>query len=160
MYFYITSGTREFMKNKWQKNNDELLIFENNDEAILLHETVGKSMFASPRKYVIISEEGIINQDRILVLDYLFVDGDYRPVFEEKFERFKGEIAASPKLLAYKLLRPINAASYALLTCWDDQESVENRFDISNLAGKSSANVFEPRKSSKVYWALNEDEVR
>lgn len=144
------------MQKLQQKNIGEILIFENHTETILIHESNKKTVFASPRKYDVITSIGELSANCALTLEYLYIEKEHRPIFEERFNNISDEIFNFQKMKAVRLLKPINTDSYIFLVNWNSDCDPEELLDISKLSGKSFSNIFVPKKYRKIFYPLND----
>ena len=61
MNIYMTSGTPEFMESLKEKYAAERLIaMHGQGNSLLLHETEGKTVFQTPRRYEVIGSSGTL----------------------------------------------------------------------------------------------------
>jgi len=55
MYIYLTSGTGDFLEQlKTKHPNEVMLLIHGEGNSVLIHETKGKSVFATPRKFEVL----------------------------------------------------------------------------------------------------------
>ncbi|MGM9954223.1 MAG: antibiotic biosynthesis monooxygenase family protein [Peribacillus sp.] len=122
MNIYITSGTFNFMKIKKDKHPAEkILLMQNAETTVLLHETTSKTIFASPRKYEVVGGTGELPESGYVVMNNIPVSEEGRPVFEHRFKNISGFIEKEPGLVALRILRPIHSETYVILTIWEKQ---------------------------------------
>ncbi|KWW16923.1 signal transduction protein TRAP [Peribacillus simplex] len=127
MNVYITSGTYEFMKNKKEKHPDEkILLMQNFESTVLLHETTGKTLFSSPRKYEVVDGKGNLQDRGYVVMNNIPVSEEGQPVFEHQFKNRAGLIENEPGFVALRILRPLNSETYVILTIWEKQADFTN----------------------------------
>ena len=151
MNVFITSGTYNFMKAKKDKHpNETMLIMQNPDTTVLLHETEGKSLFASPRKYEVVDGKGELSHDEgYVVMNNIPVSEEVRPVFEHRFKNRAGFIENEPGFLALRVLRPKNSDTYVILTIWKKQTDFSNwkkssSFQLAHDKNKASSDISKP----------------
>lgn len=127
MYVYITTGTTDFLKTI-QKNfpQEKMIIMEDEDGALLLHETNGETVFKLPRKYEIFDEAGSIEDSGFAVLNNIPVTEEGRPIFEYRFKNRSKQIENEPGFTAIRVLRPMTSNTYVILTIWEDKTAFEN----------------------------------
>ncbi|RFU62124.1 antibiotic biosynthesis monooxygenase family protein [Peribacillus glennii] len=124
MNIYMTTGTYDFLKTKKEKLQEEkLFLMENADNALLLHETNGKTVFQSPRKFEVIDSKGEIREDGFVVMNNIPVTAEGRPIFEYRFKNRAGLIEGEPGFIAIRVLRPLNSDTYVIFTEWESHEA-------------------------------------
>lgn len=127
MNVFITSGSFNFLKSKKDKHpNENILLMQNPDTAVLLHETAGKTLFSSPRKYEVVDGKGNLQDHGYVVMNNIPVSEEGRPVFEHRFKNRAGFIENEPGFVALRVLRPINSETYVILTIWEKQTDFLN----------------------------------
>ena len=126
LYIYLTSGTPEFMeslKNKYA--NENMIVMYGTGNSLLLHETEGKSVFATPRKFEVLDAVGELDQRGFFVLNNIPVTEEGRPVFEHRFLNRAKAVENEPGFLAFRLLRPIKSDTYIVMTQWSGPYSFD-----------------------------------
>ncbi|CAH0223952.1 Heme-degrading monooxygenase HmoB [Peribacillus sp. Bi96] len=127
MNVFITSGTYDFLKLKKDKHpNEKILLMQNAQNTVLLHETTGKTLFSSPRKYEVVDGKGSLQDHGYVVMNNIPVSEEGRPVFEHRFKNRAGLIENEPGFVALRILRPINSETYVILTIWEKQSDFMN----------------------------------
>jgi heme oxygenase (mycobilin-producing) len=127
MFVYLTTGTSSYLKTVKEKHPDEaLILMENGDQALLLHETTKPSIFNSPRKLEVIDQRGIYAEKGFVVMNNIPVTDEGRPVFEHRFKNRAGLIEKEPGFIALRVLRPINSDTYVILTMWENESAFNN----------------------------------
>jgi heme-degrading monooxygenase HmoA len=133
MNVYITVGTFGYLKTIKEKNSQEkIAIMENDDTALLLHETEGETVFKEPRRYEVMDTAGNIGTEGYAVFNNIPVSDEGRPIFEYRFKNRSKQIENEPGFLAIRVLRPLSSNTYIVLTVW------ENKTDFSNWKNSSS----------------------
>lgn len=126
LYIYLTSGTPEFMETLHKKHvKENMVVMHGNGNSVLLHETEGKSVFATPRKFEVIDSVGELDQSGYFVLNNIPVTEEGRPVFEHRFLNRARAVEDEPGFIAFRLLRPIKEDTYIVLTQWHGPHSFE-----------------------------------
>ncbi len=121
---YLTIGTYEFLKSIRKKyENEQMVLFENEEHALLLHETSGKSLFETPRSFEIFDQSGDIQDRGFAVFNNIPVSDEGKPVFEYRFKNRAGKIEEVPGFIAIRVLRPTNSDTYVVFTLWEDESS-------------------------------------
>ncbi|PLT33803.1 antibiotic biosynthesis monooxygenase [Bacillus sp. V5-8f] len=127
MNIYMTTGTYEFLQSRKEELQEEkMFLMQNADNALLLHETNGKTVFHSPRKFEIIDSIGEIQEDGFVVMNNIPVTEEGRPIFEYRFKNRAGLIEKEPGFIAIRVLRPLNSDTYVIFTQWENQAAFKN----------------------------------
>lgn len=122
MNIYITSGTLDYLKGIENKYPTETIVtMVNENGALLLHETIEASVFKEPRKYEVIDSEGIINKEGYVVINYIPVTEEGRPLFEHQFKWRQSLVETEPGFIAIRVLRPFSSNTYIILTIWESE---------------------------------------
>ncbi|MBA9025251.1 antibiotic biosynthesis monooxygenase family protein [Peribacillus huizhouensis] len=141
MNVFITTGTREFLQKVKEKHADKKLYFMGNAEhALLLHETPGKTIFSSPRKFEVVDGRGELKEDGYVVMNNIPVTEEGRPGFEFRFKNRAGLIEKEPGFTALRILRPLNSDTYVILTMWVDQRAFTNWKNSNSFQSAHSKN--------------------
>jgi heme oxygenase (mycobilin-producing) len=123
---YITAGTYEYLKALKEKHSSEnMILMQNPENSLLLHETEGKSVFKEPRKYEIIDSSGTFENAGFAVLNHIPVTDEGRPVFEYRFKNRSRSIENQPGFAAIRVLRPLSSNTYIILTLWENEQGFE-----------------------------------
>ncbi|MDE3838137.1 antibiotic biosynthesis monooxygenase [Bacillus methanolicus] len=126
MNLYITSGTYEYLKTLKEKHPSEyIILMQNSENSLLLHETEGKSVFKEPRKYEVIDSSGTFENAGFAVLNHIPVTDEGRPVFEYRFKNRSRSIENQPGFAAIRVLRPLSSNTYIILTLWENEQGFE-----------------------------------
>lgn len=124
MNIYMTSGTFDFLKRIKEKYSKEsMLLMQNHEGALLVHETANKTVFSAPRSYEVLKSEGILENFGFLVLHHIPVLDDDKPVFEYKFKSNKTPLNVNPDFIALRVLRPLKSNTYIILTLWKSEKA-------------------------------------
>jgi heme oxygenase (mycobilin-producing) len=127
MNIFITFGTTDYLQTIKQKHAEEkMILMENPDNAILLHETEGNTVFNEGKHYEVLDAVGDIQQGGFAVLNNIPVREEGRPVFEYRFSQRTGLIEKEPGFAAIRVLRPMDTDTYVILTIWDKESSFKN----------------------------------
>lgn len=126
MNLYITSGTYEYLKALKEKYPSEnMILMQNPENFLLIHETEGLSIFKEPRKYEAIDSSGTMNHAGFAVLNHIPVTDEGRPVFEYRFKNRSRTIENQPGFAAIRVLRPLSSNTYIILTLWENEQGFE-----------------------------------
>lgn len=121
MNVFLTSGTMDFMEALQQKfSNEQMIVMHGTRNSILLHETVGKTLFQTPRRYETINSVGILTQAGFFALNNIPVTDEGRPIFEHQFHNHADKISELPGFISLRLLRPLKSDTYIVLTQWSE----------------------------------------
>ena len=137
MFFYVTSGTPEFME-KVQAKNDKLgiVLLHGQGNSLLMYESEKKrSIFATPRKFEVLDGRGDFEQRGFVAIENIPVADEERPVFEEAVVKSVGNLHEDSSCIAFRVLRPLKAETYLVITQWAGPVS----YDV----WKKSASAFE-----------------
>ncbi len=120
----MTTGTYEFLKKmKLQHQNENMIIMQNADTSLLLHETEGNTLFNEPRRYEVIDASGSIQKQGYVIFNNIPVTDEGRPVFEYRFKNRARLIEEVAGFVALRVLRPLSNDTYIIMTLWEDEES-------------------------------------
>ncbi|GLC89871.1 antibiotic biosynthesis monooxygenase family protein [Lysinibacillus piscis] len=126
MFIYFASGTGDFLeqlKNKY--SNEHMILLHGEGNAVLIHETEGKSVFATPRQFEVIDAVNDLEEQGFFVCNNIPVTDEGRPVFEHRFLNRARAIENEPGFIAFRLLRPIKEDTYIVMTQWNGPHSFE-----------------------------------
>jgi heme-degrading monooxygenase HmoA len=104
--------------------------------AQLWHETNGRTVFKSPRKYEVIHASGTLSKNGFVACNHIPVRDEGRPVFEYDFTKRLQSVEQFPGFIALRVLRPLSSDTYVAMTMWNDEESY-NRWKGSESFKKS-----------------------
>lgn len=145
MKIFITSGTPEFMVTLQKKHSKEqLFIMHGAGNSVLLHETEGKSIFQTPRRFEVIGSIGAIEEAGYFAFTNIPVTDEGKPVFEDRFASAHLALGEEPGFIAFRLLRPLDSDTYVIFTQWSDP-FYYNRWKHSPTF-RNSAFAFQPEK--------------
>ncbi|MED3877256.1 MULTISPECIES: antibiotic biosynthesis monooxygenase family protein [Lysinibacillus] len=126
MYIYLTSGTGDFLeqvKNKY--SNEHMILIHGEGNSVLIHETEGKTVFATPRKFEVLDSVNDLEEHGFFVFNNIPVTDEGRPVFEHRFLERSRAIENEPGFVAFRLLRPIKSDTYIVMTQWHGPHSFD-----------------------------------
>ncbi|WP_445486587.1 antibiotic biosynthesis monooxygenase family protein [Niallia sp. 03133] len=125
MQIFIANGTYEFLEKKYAKyfSTENMILMQSTtqDQATLVHETDGKSLFQAPRKFDILHSFGQLDNKGYVVLNHFSLEDISKPIFEHKTVQ-KLEKSSKP-FTAVRLLRSIKGDTYLVLSLWKDSNS-------------------------------------
>ncbi|MBN8192545.1 antibiotic biosynthesis monooxygenase [Bacillus sp. NTK074B] len=123
MKLYMTTGTHDFLQKIMDQHPDETMMLMQGEDALLLHETSGESVFESPRSYEIVDQSGALESKGYVVFNNIPVSDEGRPLFEYRFKNRAGLIEEAEGFTAIRVLRPLDSDTYIIMTLWDDERS-------------------------------------
>lgn len=115
----------------------------------LWHETNGKTVFQSPRKYEVIQSAGNFSDQGFIVCNNIPVSAEGRPVFEYRFKNRAMNADERPGFIAMRVLRPLSNDTYIVMTMWES-ESDYNRWKNSEAFQKAHTTSY-TKKPSKIF---------
>lgn len=127
MNVFITSGTYDFLKTiKHKHSAEKMVLMEGAEGAAIVHETNGKTVFSSPRRYEVVDASGEIANRGYVVLNNIPVTDEGRPLFEHRFKNRAGAIENEPGFVSIRVLRPLDSDTYVIFTQWENVKAFEN----------------------------------
>ncbi len=119
MNIFITSGTPVFMESLRKKYAKEMMVVMHaGNDSLLLHETSGKTVFQTPRRYEVIASAGTLQEEGFFAYNHIPVTDEGRPIFEHHFKERAQKIAEELGFIAFRLLRPLESDTYLVMTEW------------------------------------------
>jgi len=126
MKLYMKEGNVEGLKKKLEEYPEEpMLLFQNEDKALLIHETDGTSVFVDTRQYEILDAVGELGGG-FVVCNNIPVTEDGRPIFEERFQNRARLIEKESGFVAIRVLRPLSDDTYVIMTLWENEDAFKN----------------------------------
>ena len=142
MNIYLASGTIDYMRRLLNKHKEQnMILVQNNDTAIIIHETEGKTVFSSPRKYVVLEASGTLPAAGMVVLQHIPVVDEEKQSFEYGMKNRQRLTENQPGFLAFRFLRPLQLNTYVILTAWRDQAAFEKWKSSSSFAESGIAST-------------------
>ncbi|WOV88326.1 antibiotic biosynthesis monooxygenase [Sporosarcina oncorhynchi] len=143
MYMYMTTGTRDFMEKIQEKHaNEGMVLMHGSGHSLLLHETEGKSVFQTPRRFEVIGSTGHLRDEGFFTFNNISVTDEGRPVFEHRYSIMDDNLAKQPGFLAFRLLRPLDSDTFIVLTEWEQPTDFDRWKNSAAYAASShSANL-------------------
>lgn len=134
MNIYITSGTLAFMETIRDKYAQEMIIaMHDESNALLLHETNGKTVFQTPRRYEVLASSGTLDENGYFVYNHIPVSDEGRPIFEQRFKERTSVLDDTLGFVAYRILRPLDSDTYIVMTEWSASTYYEMWKNSSSL---------------------------
>lgn len=159
MYFYSTSGTPEFMETIQAKHSDlNMLLLFGQGNSLLMYETdKKKSVFATPRKFEVIDGRGEFEHRGFIGIENIPVVDESRPVFEQAVKKSVASLHQDSSCIAFRVLRPIKAETYLIITQWAGpasydvwKQSSAYKNDLASIINKMSTST-QAMYNSKAY---------
>lgn len=120
MNLFMTTGTYEYMRKMRDKHPEEnMVVMQGENTTLILHETEGKSIFQTPRRYEVVDGTGEFKEKGFFVFNNIPVTEEGRPIFEHRFKNRAGAIESEPGYVAFRVLRPLDSDTYVVLTEWE-----------------------------------------
>ncbi len=167
MNVYITTGTYDFLKTIKDKNpNETMLLMQNGETALLLHETSEKTVFYSPRRYEVVDGKGLLQEKGFVVMNNIPVTEEGRPILEYRFKNRTGLIESEQGFIAIRVLRPIRSDTYVILTVWEKEsdflrwtnsKSFHQAHQKKQETPSSSTNIFSGASYVTKYTLISEE---
>ncbi len=123
MKLYMTTGTHDFLQKIMDQHPEETMMLMQGEDALLLHETSGESVFESPRSYEVVDQSGTLESKGYVVFNNIPVSDEGRPLFEYRFKNRAGLIEEVEGFTAIRVLRPLDSDTYVIMTLWEDERS-------------------------------------
>lgn len=167
MFFYMTSGTPEYMEKMFEKKRAiGLYLLHGQGNSVLFYETdKKKSIFATPRKFEVLDGRGTFEQRGYFAIENIPVADESRLVFEEEVIKSVASLHNDISSIAFRVLRPIKSEIFLVVTQWAGPVSYEKWKDsaaeFSSLIG-SAASTTQAIFTSKTYtstYSAPADEV-
>ena len=169
MNIYLTSGTTDFMESLQKRYANENMIVMYGSTAILMHETDGKTLFQTPRRYEVISSFGTLQKEGFFAFNHIPVTDDGKPIFEHRFQSRADSLSAEPGLIAFRFLRPMQSDTYIVFTQWSQKKHFErwkksplytylHAADESGIGLDKGPHIFNSAPYLTTYKSKDEDE--
>jgi heme oxygenase (mycobilin-producing) len=127
MKMFITAGTNDYLIKIKNKHPKEVMVtMLNEDGALLLHETNNETVFKEPRRYEIIGSNGSIEVAGFVVINYVPVTDEGRPLFEYQFKNGPKPTEKEQGFSAMRFLRPLSSNTYIILSIWESEKVFKN----------------------------------
>jgi heme oxygenase (mycobilin-producing) len=164
MDVYITSGTYEFLAGlKKKKGQDSIVFMQNQEHALLYHETNKKTVFQAPRKYSLVISKGELDQKGFVAMNHELINKEEQPLFEERMKKILPLLDLTKGFMAYRLLRPQKSDTNLVITLWENevsyrnwQKSIAYQDAFSKDAVDLNSKLFSPGSYVKTYFVIKE----
>ncbi|MGG0739029.1 antibiotic biosynthesis monooxygenase family protein [Niallia taxi] len=142
MNIYLASGTYDFLVKKYAQQIDQQSLIAmqvyGDENAVLLHETSGPSIFAAPRKYETVFDKGDFTDKKYAVMNHIPVTDEHKPLFEQNIKRSLEQIDS--QISAFRFIRPLKGDTYIILSLWAERKDFiiwkqKNRTQDSPITG-------------------------
>lgn len=169
MNLFMTTGTYEYMKKMRDKHPEEnMVVMQGENTTLILHETEGKSIFQTPRRFEVVDGTGEFKEKGFFVFNNIPVTEEGRPIFEHRFKNRAGAIENEPGYVAFRVLRPLDSDTYVVLTEWESPVFFEKwkesqafskaHSKSENAAPAKPVNIFSGSSYVTTYSAKPEEE--
>lgn len=101
-----------------QYPNEKMIVMHGKGNSLLLHETAGKSVFQTPRKYQVIDAAGDFEEEGFFALNNISVSDEGKPIFEHWSLSHIDSVQNISGIIAHRLLRSLDSNTYIILTQW------------------------------------------
>jgi heme-degrading monooxygenase HmoA len=121
-----------------------MITMANATSALILHETIGDTVFKEPRKYVVIDSAGEFKDNGFVVINNIPVTDEGRPLFEQEYHDRAKVLSNDPGFIAARVLRPLSSNTYIILTIWEseaDFQNSKNLHQFSNLLEQKEVGI-------------------
>ena len=152
MKIHMTSGTPAFMETIRQKHSKQsIFIMHGEGNTVLLHETDGKSVFATPRSFNVLEGTHDLEQRGFFALLNFPLTDEADALLEQRLVSEAAHIAATSGLISYRLLQPIKHDTYVVLTqwagpasfeVWQQTDAYKTLFGSNAASAASTQNIF------------------
>jgi heme oxygenase (mycobilin-producing) len=164
MDVYITSGTYEFLAGLKKKKGQESMVFmQNQEHALLYHETDKKTVFQAPRKYSLVFSKGDLDQKGFVAMNHELIKEEEQPLFEDRMKKILPLLDLTKGFMAYRLLRPQKSNTNLVITLWENEVSFRNWQKTMAYQNAFSQNVvdlnsklFSPGSYVTTYFVMKE----
>lgn len=160
MFFYMTSGTPDFMEKLYRNKRDiGLYLLHGQGNSVLFYETdKKKSIFATPRKFDVVAERGTFEQRGYFAFENIPVADEEQGVFEEAaVKAVVSSLAGDSACIAYRVLRPVKSEIFLVVTQWAGPASYEKWKEhaeaFTSLVDRSTS-VTQTMFTSKAYVSI------
>lgn len=167
--FYLTSGTPDFMERLMNKYpNEPMILLHGNGNSVVMHESNKKTVFATPRQFDVIDGAGQFEQRGFVAMHNVPVMDESRPIFEEQLIKGIAPLKEDSSLIAYRVLRPIKATIYVVVTQWAGPASFDTWIHsayfkttlkpILDSSGSPTQNLFDSKTYVSTFTAPQPEE--
>jgi len=166
MNFYITSGTYDFLYKIKAKYPNEMLLMQNNENAVLLHETEKKSIFSMPQSFKVIESFGSFENAEFAAASYIPLTEEETPLFEYRFKNSHTRLQSQSGFIALRILQPFKKNTHVILTLWNNEIAFKNwqtspayhQFFDNSETNSNQLHLFSGSSYSKTYFIIKEKE--
>lgn len=160
---FITFGTGEFLgKMKITNPNEEILLLQSSENALLYHETEKDSIFKEPKRYEVVLSTGCFPDKGFATVNNIPVTDESQPVFEFSFKNEVNRLIQQDGFIALRFLRPIKGNTFVVLTLWKNelsytvwQKSEEYKVFQSKIDDQQHKIVYPSPAYVKEYYIVN-----
>lgn len=152
MNIFITAGTFDFLKKMENQYPEEIMVtMINQNGALLLHETNGKTLFKEPRRYEVLEASGELKKEGLAVMNNIPVTDEGRPVFEHHMKNSARKVENQPGFIGFRVLRPLASNTYVIMTVWEDERSYQKWQSSESFFGAHQTKAFVNNLQPKIF---------
>ncbi|MGM9927205.1 MAG: antibiotic biosynthesis monooxygenase family protein [Bacillus sp. (in: firmicutes)] len=145
MKIFITSGTYTYLRNLvLQHSNETVLLLQNLNTSVLLHETENETFLREARIYEVINSQGELSHEGYIVMNNVPVTEEGRPSFEHLFTSHSSAAERQPGFQALRVLKPSGSNTYIILTQWNSEKAFSTWKNTEAFAEEQSK--IQPKK--------------
>lgn len=123
----MTNGTYDFLKKIKEKYvKEKMLLMQNHEGAVLVHETGKKTVFSAPYSYEVISSAGDFENAAFAVMNYFPVEEDDQSMFEYHYQNKHNSLIDLPGFKGMRVLRPVRSNTFLIFTLWQKERDYLN----------------------------------
>ncbi|RDX00836.1 antibiotic biosynthesis monooxygenase family protein [Listeria kieliensis] len=122
-YIYITSGTEHYLRQILAEHPGEgIMLLQNYEHSILLHETSGASVFKEENTYRKLQSSGKMKGYGFVTLEYIMMQRDEEvPIFLQNYEQMVRQLHETPGLQCVQLGQSLTQNKFLVLAFWDSE---------------------------------------
>ncbi|ETI69624.1 antibiotic biosynthesis monooxygenase family protein [Neobacillus vireti] len=152
MNIFLTAGTFDFLKRMENTYPEEVMVtMVNQNGALLLHETNGKTLFKEPRRYEVLEASGELKKEGFAVMNNIPVTEEGRPVFEHQVKNSIGKVKNQSGFRSFRVLRPLSSNTYVIMTVWENELSYQTWQSSESFFGAHQTNAFVNNLQPKIF---------
>jgi|SRR5690625_2944977 len=162
MYAFMTTGTTHFLKNLTESHPKINFYFMKaaGNTLVYYEEDKKKGVFVSGKSYLILTENGPIEQFGFVSMQYIPVMEDVKPVFEDKMTNLFQQLKMVQGIKASRLLKQIKGNTYVIFILWNSENDYlkwnKTEEDFSQLVRQPA--YFGERPFTQTYHMMKEED--
>ncbi|WHY87681.1 antibiotic biosynthesis monooxygenase [Neobacillus novalis] len=152
MNIFLTAGTFDFLKKMENKYPEEVMVtMINQNGALLLHETNGKTLFKEPRRYEVLEASGELKKEGFAVMNHIPVTEEGRPVFEHQMKNSAGKVENQLGFISFRVLRPLSSNTYIIISVWENELFLQKWQSSESFFGAHQTKAFVNNLQPKIF---------